>query len=91
MAMNGSGIRDTARVLKVSSTAVIEALKKHRHLEAVNRAVLEQPPNPPTTALMVRVDDAEMDEMCSFVPSKQQQRWLWHAIDHQTGLCWPRF
>lgn len=25
-----------------------------------------------------------MEEMWSFVPSKQQQRWLWHAIDHQT-------
>jgi transposase-like protein len=28
MAMNGSGIRDTARVLKVSPTTVIETLKK---------------------------------------------------------------
>jgi transposase-like protein len=28
MAMNGSGIRDTARVLKVSPTTVIEELKK---------------------------------------------------------------
>lgn len=26
-----------------------------------------------------------MDEMWSFVQSKQHQRWLWHAIDHQTG------
>ena len=29
--------------------------------------------------------EAELDEMGSFVGSKQQQRWLWHAIDHQTG------
>jgi transposase-like protein len=28
MAVNGSGIRDTARVLKISPTTVIEALKK---------------------------------------------------------------
>ena len=28
MALNGSGIRDTARVLKISPTTVIEALKK---------------------------------------------------------------
>ena len=28
MAMNGSGIRDTARVLKIGSTTVIETLKK---------------------------------------------------------------
>ena len=29
--------------------------------------------------------EAEVDEMWSFVQSKQQQRWLWHAIDHCTG------
>jgi len=33
--------------------------------------------------------------MWSFVGSKKQQRWLWHAIDHQTGsvlayVCGPR-
>lgn len=32
-----------------------------------------------------KVDEAEMDEMWSFVGHKGQQRWLWHAIDHQTG------
>ena len=32
-----------------------------------------------------RVEAAEIDEMWSFVRSKQQQRWLWHAIDHATG------
>jgi IS1 family transposase len=31
------------------------------------------------------VEQAEMDEMWSFVGSKSQQRWLWHAIDHHTG------
>ncbi|MBW4542197.1 MAG: hypothetical protein KME43_24125 [Myxacorys chilensis ATA2-1-KO14] len=29
--------------------------------------------------------EAEADEMWSFVGSKPQQRWLWHAIDHHTG------
>ena len=33
-----------------------------------------------------RVEAAEVDEMWSFVGSKKQPRWLWHAIDHQTGL-----
>jgi insertion element IS1 protein InsB len=32
-----------------------------------------------------KVDTAEMDEMWSFVRKKEQQRWLWHAIDHQSG------
>jgi insertion element IS1 protein InsB len=32
-----------------------------------------------------RIEDAEVDEMWSFVGSKQEPRWLWHAIDHRTG------
>ena len=27
--------------------------------------------------------------MWSFVGTKQNQRWLWHAIDHETGESWP--
>jgi insertion element IS1 protein InsB len=32
-----------------------------------------------------KVDAAEMDKMWSSVQHKGQQRWLWHAIDHQYG------
>jgi insertion element IS1 protein InsB len=32
-----------------------------------------------------RVESAELDEMWSYVGSKGNQRWLWHAIDHDTG------
>lgn len=32
-----------------------------------------------------RIDEAEVDEMWSFVGNKKDQRWLWHAIDHRTG------
>ncbi len=32
-----------------------------------------------------KVEEAELDEMWSFVGSKQQPRWLWEALDHQTG------
>ena len=28
---------------------------------------------------------SEVDEMWSFVQAKAHPRWLWHAIDHQTG------
>jgi insertion element IS1 protein InsB len=35
--------------------------------------------------MVVRVDEAQMDEMWSFVESKKQQRWLWSAIDHRSG------
>jgi insertion element IS1 protein InsB len=33
-----------------------------------------------------KVVAAEMDEMWSFVGKKAQQRWLWHAIDHTSGV-----
>lgn len=32
-----------------------------------------------------RVKDAEVDEMWSYVGNKDNQRWLWHALDRQTG------
>lgn len=38
-----------------------------------------------TDVIIEQVDDAELDEMWSFVKDKEQQRWLWHAIDHRTG------
>jgi insertion element IS1 protein InsB len=31
------------------------------------------------------VNEAEMDEMWSFVGDKGHQRWLWHAMDHHSG------
>ena len=50
----------------------------------MNRALLEQ--LKPTAVTMVQpIEEAEADEMWSFVQSKKQQRWLWHAIDHETG------
>ena len=32
-----------------------------------------------------KVDEAEVDEMWSYVGNKKEQRWLWHAIDYATG------
>ncbi len=37
------------------------------------------------TVKIQRVDDAELDEMWSYVGNKKHQRWLWHAIDHNSG------
>ena len=34
---------------------------------------------------IVKIDEAEADEMWSFVQNKNNQRWLWHAISHETG------
>jgi len=54
-------------------------------LTQVNTPLLKTLETTPDAVQVVRVEDAEMDEMWSFVESKKQERWLWHAIDHQTG------
>ncbi|WP_347277943.1 IS1 family transposase [Leptolyngbya sp. FACHB-711] len=52
----------------------------------MNQPLLEQLSEPETVeVLLQRADEAEMDEMWSFVGKKNQQRWLWHAIDHASG------
>jgi insertion element IS1 protein InsB len=35
--------------------------------------------------VMRRADEAEVDEMWSFVKRKKEPRWLWHAMDHRSG------
>ncbi len=87
MALNGSGIRDTARVLDVAPPTVIKELKKKGpELESVNHNILNSIKNHEDIQVVIsRCDESELDEMWSFVGNKSQQRWLWHAIDHQTG------
>jgi len=36
------------------------------------------------TVELVQIE-AEIDKMRSFIDNKKNQRWLWHAIDHQTS------
>jgi IS1 family transposase/transposase-like protein len=87
MALNGSGIRDTARVLKISKDTVLSELKaKEDVIEPVNQALLSRLNPDDITAVVQRVDEAEVDEMWSYVGNKDEQRWLWHAIDHATGV-----
>jgi len=35
--------------------------------------------------IIQRTEEAEVDEMWSYVGKKQAPRWLWHAIDHRSG------
>ena len=76
--MNGSGVRDISRVLKVSTTTVINTLKKACNLIKVNWKLLQSIPNVILMPLAM-----ELDEQWSFVQSKKQQRWLWLAICHK--------
>jgi insertion element IS1 protein InsB len=86
MSLNASGIRDTARVLRISTDTVLRELrKKEEALESVN-SVLLRTLNPDEVHVDIeRAGEAEMDEMWSFVGKKKEPRWLWHAIDHATG------
>jgi insertion element IS1 protein InsB len=42
-------------------------------------------PNKVIVKIQRVVDEAELDEMWSYVGSKDGPRWLWHAIDHESG------
>jgi insertion element IS1 protein InsB len=79
-------VRDTARVLRISTDTVLSELKKKGAvLESVNTAFLRTI-NPDDIAVHIEcAGEAEMDEMWSFVGKKKDQRRLWHAIDHTAG------
>jgi len=86
MSLNASGVRDTARVLHISTDTVLNELrKKEAALESVNTAVLRTLTPDDIVVHVERAGEAEMDEMWSFVGKKKEPRWLWHAIDHCTG------
>ena len=101
MSLSGSGIRDIARVLKVSSTTVIKEIKKKKpHLKSVNEKALkklnaekieieihkvEEEDEEGEDIHALGVKESEVDEMWSFVGNKKNQRWLWHALDRGTG------
>jgi insertion element IS1 protein InsB len=67
MAMNGSGIRDTAWVLAISPNTMIETLKKAPGLQVVNESVLKALQPTQTIVRLCLADDppveAEVDEM----------------------------
>jgi len=72
MTLNGSGIHDIARVLKISPTTVL----------AVLRAAAAQTPEPQVPG---RIWELEVDEQWSFVQNKGQQCWLWYGLNRHTG------
>jgi insertion element IS1 protein InsB len=86
MTLNGSGVRDIVRVLRVSSATVIDVLKKKAPaIKQVNARLLDTRDPRHVDVILRPAGQAELDEMWSFVGRKSQQRWLWHAIDHCTG------
>lgn len=88
MAINSSGIRDTARVLKINKNTVIRTLKnKENSLVQVNPLFQTFDQGKPLEVRLEQVccEEAEVDEQWSFVGNKSNQRWLWHAVDHKTN------
>jgi IS1 family transposase len=84
--LNASGVRDTARLLHISTNTVLSELKKKEEgLEPVNTALLRTLNPQEMTVAIERAGEAEMDKIWSYVGNKNNPRWLWHAIDHHTG------
>jgi insertion element IS1 protein InsB len=51
----------------------------------VNHRLLASLNSDEVTVVIRLAEEAEVDEMWSFVKRKQEPRWLWHAIDHRSG------
>jgi len=51
----------------------------------VNQALLYTLPPDEVDVVIQRAEEAEVDEMWSYVGKKKTTRWLWHAIDQRSG------
>ena len=72
-------------MLRISTDTVLRAFrKKEAALASVNNALLRTIDPAEILVDIEQAGEAEVDEMWSFVGKKGNQRWLWHAIDHQT-------
>jgi IS1 family transposase/transposase-like protein len=71
MTLNGSGIRDITRVLRVSINTVLKVIREQASLT-------------PEPELPARLAEVEVDEMWSFVERKKHQSWLWYALSPKT-------
>jgi insertion element IS1 protein InsB len=71
MTLNGSGVRDITRVLRISLNTVLKVIR-------------EQAARTPELELPARLADVEVDEMWSFIKKKRHQRWLWYAFSPKT-------
>jgi len=73
-------------VLRMSTDPVLSELKKKdAALESVHTALRRPFPPDAVTVAIERAGEAEMDKMWSVVGKKQDQRWLWHTIEHHTS------
>src|SRR4029453_13094114 len=59
--------------------------KKASTLISVNQPLLDLLSPGDVEVVIRRADEAEADEMWSFVKRKKEPRWLWHALAHRSG------
>ena len=75
------GISNTRQMF----SSVCYPRKKESSLSSVNQHRLALF-NPDEVEVVIRsAEEAEVDEMWSFVRRKKAPRWRWHAIDHRSG------
>jgi len=85
MTLNGSGVRDIVRALRVSAATVINVRKnKAPAVKQVHARLLRTLDPPPVHVILRQVDEAEGDARGSFVGRKSQQGWLGPAINQHT-------
>src|SRR6266568_4691676 len=77
--------QDKGRLPAVRQQVIDVLKKKEPAVKQVHARLLRTLDPPQVNVILRQVDEAEVDEMWSFVGSKSQQRWLWHTIDHHTG------
>ena len=71
MTLNNSGIRDIARVLRISVNTVLNEIRR-----AAGRL--------PDLRVPAKAQTVELDEFWSFVGSKSNQRWTWLGLTSST-------
>ena len=91
MTLNGSGIRDISRVLKISPNTVLHLLRSCLlYIEKVNLNFLNEVNGEEIEVICCRADEVEglnveMDEMWNYVKNKANLHWLCYGIDHKSG------
>ena len=90
MSLNASGIRDTARVLRISTDTVLSELKKKEALLASVNTALLRTLNPEQIVVNIeQAGEAEIDEMWSFVGNKGNLRWSGMRSITTRARSWP--
>lgn len=98
MIMNGSGTRDTSRVMHISKDTITALLKKTKKIvKQINENFFanRNPDKPVDIEIRNALFDpekelpdgieVEMDEMWSYYHDKSHQVWLWWVVDHETN------